>query len=213
MIKQRGVHCRFIRGVLLVLVVASLNACYKKPDSENATGELRSVPLPVLSGTISLRVGVVDNPRFPELSTPQLQQLLAHTADMVKRQFGISVTFQPPESITIQDFFAFLPPRVKRNRADEIIDINTLDDAGVGRIQDSLTGTLEQYGYDRQQVIDYARPYLAQPPVRWLRAWSRGCATGSRRRPRTAARCWTARHTTSGYGGTASATATCPTMW
>jgi hypothetical protein len=106
----------------------------------------------------------VDNPRFPELSTPQLQQLLAHAADMVKRQFGISVTFQPPESITVQDFFAFLPPRVKRNRADEIIDINTLDDAGVGRIQDSLTGTLEQYGYDRQQVIDYARPYLAQPP-------------------------------------------------
>ena len=162
MTTDNSVRHRIICCALIALVCTCLTACYKK--SETDAGKLRNVPLPVLSGTISLRVGVVDNPRFPELSAQQVQQLLAHTATMVDQQFGISVSFQPPETISIQDFFAYLPPVVMHNRKAEIIDINTLDDAGIGRMQDSLTGTLEQYGYDRQQVIDYALPYLAQPP-------------------------------------------------
>ncbi len=162
LIKYPGIRRRIVTCVLLTLVFASLNACYKETEAD--AGKLRKVPLPVLSGTISLRVGVVDNPRFPELPARQVQQLLAHTARMVDQQFGISISFQPPETINIQDFFAYLPPVVKLNRSAEIIDIKTLNDTGISRIQDSLTGTLEQYGYDRQQIIDYALPYLAQPP-------------------------------------------------
>jgi len=162
LIRYRGIHSRIVGCVLFALVCACLDACYKQ--AENDAGELRRVPLPVLSGTISLRVGVVYNPRFPELSVQQLKQLLVRTSDMVERQFGISVSFQPPERIGIQEFFDFLPPVVKRHRSAEIIDIASLDDAGIGRMQDSLTGTLEHFGYDPQQVLDYALPYLAEPP-------------------------------------------------
>lgn len=150
--------------VLLLLAAVCVNACHHdRPETDNEN--LQVVPLPVLSGEIELRVGVVSNPRFPGLSAQGIDDLLARTAEMVEQQFGIRLSFQRPEAITIQGFFAWLPPAMTRNRGTEIIDISTLDDAGIGRMQDSLTGTLEQYGYDRQQVLNYAVPYLEQPPV------------------------------------------------
>ena len=144
-----------VAGMLLGAVIM-LASCV--PDPEQAW---RQVPMPDLSKQpIRLNVANVVNDRFKQLSDDQLKRILAHTEKLVKRYFDIEVELTLSDTLPIGEVFATLNRKVVRERQQEIVDIDNLQPWMREDMQVSLFSTLEEYMAIKQDVIDYATPWL-----------------------------------------------------
>ena len=146
-----------LRQLMLLLILFVTLSCDKEPQWQAA-------PMPDLpDDTIHLRVANAVNSRFPQLTDEQLQQLLDKTVLMVKQHFNLSIAFEKPESISIQNLFDALPEHVKKERQQDIVKFAVVSDADVIKMRESVYGVLNKYQDDRQAVINYASPYLLSP--------------------------------------------------
>ena len=146
-----------LKQLMLLLLLFVTLSCDKSP-------QWQAVPLPDLpDDTIQLRVANAVNSRFPQLTDEQLQQLLDKTVLMVKQHFNLSIAFEKPESITIQNLFDALPEHVKKERQKDIVKFAAASNTDVSKMRESVYDVLNKYWDDRQAVIDYASPYLLSP--------------------------------------------------
>lgn len=153
-------HCKqagFVRKGLFVLLVMFLAACENEPV-------WTQVELPVLPrATLELRVANVVNPRFPQLTDEQLQQVLDKTAEMVRQHFGLSVAFTRPKTVSIDEFFDYLSDDIKQERYKDIVKFRQVNENDRSRMAEGIYHRLEDYWQDRELVTDYAKPYLLVP--------------------------------------------------
>ncbi len=119
------------------------------------------LPLPELPSEPLLRVAYVENPRFPGAQPAMLRAILDKTRQLVKQHFGIELVFaETIERVDIAGFFDNLKPVVRREGRQKILDPERVSTAQRRLLHDSLYQTMENYTRDRQQVLDFARPYL-----------------------------------------------------
>ncbi len=145
------------KGLVILLTSLVLLSCDKEP-------EWKKVTLPDLSNrTITLSVASVVNPRFPELTDTQLQEILHKTTAMTKQHFGLPVSFTKPTSVSIKTFFNYLKDNVKKERQTDIVKFASVSEAEKIKMREGVYKTLGLYWNDREVVADYARPYLLTP--------------------------------------------------
>ena len=145
------------KGLVILLASLFLLSCDKEP--EWATVKLPDLP----DGTITLSVANVVNPRFPELTDTQLQQILDKTIAMTKQHFGLSISFTKPTTVPIKTFFNYLKDNVKRERHKDIVKFAEVSEEEKIKMREGVYETLGPYWNDREVVADYARPYLLTP--------------------------------------------------
>lgn len=125
--------------------------------------KLTKVPIPKLPETVELSVAYVINPRFNGLSRKELDTLLKKTSDSVKKHFGLNVSFKTPVQLSIEQFFNYLPDSVKQSRASAIVDPVAISAEDTYNLKAGIFNTLKDYGYNTQQIIEFAKPYLIRP--------------------------------------------------
>jgi hypothetical protein len=145
------------KGLVILLASLFLLSCDKEP--EWATVKLPDLP----DETIALSVANVVNPRFPELTDTQLQQILDKTVVMTKQHFGLSISFTKPTTVPIKTFFNYLKDNVKRERHKDIVKFAKVSEEEKIKMREGVYETLGPYWNDREVVADYARPYLLTP--------------------------------------------------
>jgi hypothetical protein len=145
------------KGLVLLLMSSLLLSCDKEP--EWAVVKLPDLP----DDTITLSVASVVNPRFPELTDKQLQQVLDKTSLMMMQHFGLSVDFKKPVSVPIGNFFNHLQDNVIKERKKDIVKFSEVSEEERARMREGVYKRLTNYWNDREVVADYARPYLLTP--------------------------------------------------
>lgn len=159
--------------ILLSALLWSLAACSneaeeKLPRVQVASEQnLSTIAQPDISRQpVRLTVASVVNPRFKKLSDIQISKILLRSRQMVKQYFDIEIEFSEFETLSIKDVFKHLGSQVVTERRGEIVDINLIDDQAREVMQQALFKTLSNYSGNRQNVIDYAQPYLLRPEIR-----------------------------------------------
>lgn len=161
-------------GVLLLSILLwNLAACSKDDEPSSTSdkfsdnsGQWGIIPLPDISHQpVSLRVASVVNPRFKQLSETQIEQILSRSQQMVKQYFDIDVEFSGVKTFTIKEIFRHLEARVIEERSGDIVNIEFIDKQVREDMQQALFETLSNYSESKQEVIDYAQPYLLQPEI------------------------------------------------
>ena len=145
------------KGFVMLLAPLFLISCDKEP--EWATVKLPDLP----DDTITLSVANVVNPRFPELTDMQLQQILDKTVVMTKQHFGLSISFTKPTTVPIKTFFNYLKDNVKRERHKDIVKFAKVSEEEKIKMREGIYETLGPYWNDREVVADYVRPHLLAP--------------------------------------------------
>lgn len=161
------------RHSLLLLILLPLLACnepqpvVQKQLAEKDAQQWASIKLPDLSQQpVNLRVANVINPRFKQLSSHQLQQILIRCQQLVRQHFSVEVVFSDVETLLIADVFRQLKPQVIAARDDEIVDIKSIDKQGREVMQQALFATLSNYVADKKNVLAFAQPYVLHPEVK-----------------------------------------------
>jgi len=135
--------------------------------SSGEEGEWLSVALPDISEQpIRLRTANVINPRFRQLSNEQVAAILQRTVELVKQHFDIEVEFSQVTAISIDEMFGYLTDDVIAYRRGEIVDLSLITADVREKMQQSLFATLSLYSGIKQDVIDFATPYLLNPEVK-----------------------------------------------
>ncbi|MCK4834932.1 MAG: hypothetical protein KAT12_09135, partial [Gammaproteobacteria bacterium] len=115
---------------------------------------------------VRLTVASVVNPRFKQLSVPQIQKILLRSQQMVKQHFQIDVVFSDVATFSVEDVFSHLDPQVADRRRKEIVNINFIDDQVREDMQRAVFETLANYAGNRLNVIGYAQPFLLNPEIK-----------------------------------------------
>lgn len=148
-------------GISLLIM---LLAPWDSVSAQAASPAPASVPLPQLTdNAISPRVIYVENPRFPAVTTDELQRVLQAAASLVKAHFGISM--QRPAQIPVlaidplfTDLVAKKPPGF-----DDLIGDFRHHRVNWERVRQSLTKQIESQQAPLEKQIEFARPYLVVP--------------------------------------------------
>ncbi|VAW55348.1 hypothetical protein MNBD_GAMMA05-2423 [hydrothermal vent metagenome] len=151
------------------LVVIFVTACSNEQPQEKADVDnvWKNVTLPDLSSpSIKLSVANVVNPRFKQLTNSQIEKILNRTQQLVKQYFNVDVLFSKPETLSIESVFNGLDKMLIQNRRTEIIDINFIDKQDRENMQQALFKTLSLYRDNKNNVIEFAQPYLLQPEIK-----------------------------------------------
>ena len=156
--------------VLLSALLWSLAACSNEVDEKLSRAqvvpdsELATITLPDISHQpVRLSVASVVNPRFKQLSDVQIKKILLRGQQMVKQYFNVEIEFSDVQTLPIKDVFDRLDSQVIANRKDEIVNVDLIDKQAREAMQQALFKTLSNYSGNRQNVIDYAQPYLLRP--------------------------------------------------
>lgn len=147
---------QLLKKLILLLMVLTVSSCSQEP-------KIKRLALPDLSKEIRLRVASAINPRFPQLSDEQLQQILNKTSLLVKQHFDLNVSFEKPETVSIKTLFDTLPEKLIKEKQDKIVNLDEVSAADITNMQDGIYHLLTEYEGDRQAVVDYANPYLLTP--------------------------------------------------
>jgi hypothetical protein len=145
--------------LLMLVLVALFGTIYLVNHQPDTLASVKLVHNP--GQPVTLRVAYVSNPRFPDLSRAQQQQVLHITRDLVKRHFDIEVAFATPQQIGIEDFFALRNSSYDARLSRAIVDPMHLRDTDVQFMREGVYDTLSQYWGNRGAVANYARPYLS----------------------------------------------------
>jgi len=147
------------KRLVIFLACLILLSCDKEKEPEWVV-----VDLPDLTDkTITLSVANVVNPRFPELTDVQVQEILHKTSAMVKQYFALSVNFKKPSTMPVDSFFAYLKDNVKQARRTDIVKFSEVSEEQKRKMTEGVYRRLTTYWNDRELVADYARPYLIEP--------------------------------------------------
>jgi hypothetical protein len=141
----------------LLLLAALAGNAWAQPHA----GAGKPLPLPDLSGGVTLRVAYVENPRLPPLPAQRLDAILALTRGELKNQLGITARFTQPERLPIGPLFAALSPRLTLEAERERVDA-TLEPARLEPLARRLVKDLRAAG-DVAAQKRFAAPYLVQP--------------------------------------------------
>ncbi len=176
MMQKVKLYSGCFKFVLLSALLCNLFACSNDNDDRivsasvqlsDKTGDWQVIPLPDISQqVVYLKVANVVNSRFKSLTHRQIKKILSRTRQIVKQHFNIDVEFSQVKTISINDVFERLDSRLIAARSKEIVDINRIDKQAREAMQQALFETLSNYASDRQNVIDYAQPYLLHPKVK-----------------------------------------------
>ncbi len=122
------------------------------------------VPPPDLpDGPVELRVAHAVNPRLPRMSPEQLDVLLAEATAVAREHFGMEIRFAPVEQVRIVDVFARLDTAIARRLDADMYDFKH----GGGdrdRVKTAFIRGFEGNTASLGQMMEYARPYLVEPP-------------------------------------------------
>jgi len=162
--------------VLLSVVLWNMAACSNENDEEllrtgvelsDSASEWSTIELPDISRQpVKLTVANVVNSRFKQLPERQIKKILLRSQQMVKQYFNIDIEFSDVKTLSIEDVFSHLNHKVVAERSDEIVNINFIDKQAREDMQQALFETLSNYSGNKQNVIDYAQPYLLQPEIK-----------------------------------------------
>ncbi len=162
--KRNKLNLKYLRHLALLLMLSVNLSCSQEPEPKpEILPVTSSIALPDVSKKIQLRVANVINPRFPQLDDEQLQAILKKASIMSKEHFGLNISFEKPESVSIQKLFDTLPEKVKKEQQDKIVKIDAVSDADIIKMQQGIYDQLNEYWENRQVIIDYANPYLLTP--------------------------------------------------
>lgn len=166
----------YFKTLLLPVLLWNLVACSNDNDEKplltpvklsGSASEWAVIALPDVSHQpVRLKVASIINSRFKPLSEIQIKKILLRSQQMVKQYFNIEVEFSDVKTFSIKDIFSHLNPHVIAERSNEIANINFIDKQARENMQQALFETLSNYSENKQQVIDYAQPYLLQPEIK-----------------------------------------------
>ena len=162
-------YCKVLLSVLLWSLAACSNEPEEKPSRVQLVpgSELSTIALPDISHQpVRLSVASVVNPRFKQLSNIQINRILLRSQQMAKQYFDVEIMFSDVETLSIKDVFNHLDSQVIANRKGEIVNIDHIDKQAREAMQQALFKTLSNYSGNKQNVIDYAQPYLLQPAIK-----------------------------------------------
>lgn len=135
-------------------------------DTTKADNEWAIIALPnIAQQPVKLRVASVVNPRFKQLSSREIEEILERSQQLVRQHFNIDVVFSKVDELSIAEVFSRLKPELKQQRSNEIVDPGSIDEQAREKMQEALFKTLSNYQGNRQNVLDYAQPYLLQPEI------------------------------------------------
>ncbi len=143
----------------VIFMIPGLPAC--SMHALNESTETKTIPLPEIhQQPIRLRVAHVVNPRFKTVNDNQLARILDLTRMLAKQHLQLDIEFETVKTITIEEFFNYLPNNIVQKRQDAILDFNQIDQTVRQRMVEAIAKTMEVHTANPQAVIDYARPYL-----------------------------------------------------
>ena len=164
-----GYRYRFLFWFILLFHLCSCDNGHeaKQSDVQENSQDWQTIHLPDISQQpIKLRVARVLNPRFAQLSEDNIQQLLRRTQQLVKQHFAIDVEFSQITTLPIKEVFAAISPQVITERSAEIVSLDVIDNNAREAMQQAVFATLSYYSGNKQNVIEYAQPYLLQPEIK-----------------------------------------------
>lgn len=159
------------RLLFCFILLFDLCACSNDHEAEQSSAQgnnqdWQTVSLPDISHQpIKLRVARVLNPRFAQLSDDNIRQLLQRTQQLVKQHFDIDVEFSQITTLPVEDVFAAINPQLITARSAGIVSLDVIDDNAREAMQQAVFATLSNYSGNKQNVIDYAQPYLLHPEI------------------------------------------------
>lgn len=159
------------RVLFFLVLLFQLCACSNDHETDRHGTEInnqdwQTIGLPDISNhPISLRVARVLNPRFTQLSDDKVDQLLKRAQQLVKQHFNIDVEFLAIDTLAIEDVFSAINPQLITERSAEIVKLDLIDANAREAMQQALFATLSNYAGNRQNVIDFAQPYLLHPEI------------------------------------------------
>lgn len=162
-------HKKFYRvlitGWCIVIIMLGMSACSMYASQEST--ETKPIPLPeIQQQPIRLRVAHVVNPRFKTVNDNQLARILDLARMLAKQHLQLDIEFETVKTITIKEFFKYLPDNIERRRQDAILDFYQIDEPVRQRMIEAIAKTMDVHKANPQAVIDYARPYLlSRDPV------------------------------------------------
>ncbi len=162
----------FYRSILFICLLWLLSACNNAAEppqitpSADESAQWLEVSMPDISQQpVRLRVAHVVNARFKQLNDQQIKKILSRTQQLVKQNFAIEVRFLAVETRPIEEIFKHLNANVIKQRRDEIVNLDFIDHAVRKKMQQSIYQTLENYSDNKQNVINFAQPYLINPDL------------------------------------------------
>ena len=156
--------CLFLCSFLLFFITACNTG---EPDNKPAPGDWATVALPDLSRQpVELRVASVVNSRFKQLTDAQISKILSRSQQMVKQHFDIDIVFSDVDTLPIKEIFNALSDELIDARRDEVVDIDKIDKQLREEMQQSVFKTLKSYAGNKDNVVDFAQPYLLHPETK-----------------------------------------------
>ena len=153
----------------LLSLTIFLTACSnEQPQEKSVAGDTwKNVELPDLTRQpIKLSVANIVNPRFKQLTDSQIEKILIRSQEMVKQYFDIDILFAETETLSIASVFDSLYKTLIQNRSAEIVDIDFIDKRERENMQQALFKTLSLYRDNKNNVIEFAQPYLLNPEIK-----------------------------------------------
>jgi len=148
----------------LFFLISCLVACNNEQPQEpvpNSDNNWTKVELPDLSHQpVMLRVANIINPRFKQLSKQQVTNILIRSQQLVKQYFNIDILFDKVDTFDIKTVFDGLNKKLIQERKSEIVDISFIDKQARENMQQALFKTLSLYRDNKNNVIEFAQPYL-----------------------------------------------------
>ena len=115
-----------------------------------------------MSGTVTLRVAYVENPRFAPIAPQRLAEVLRLARTEMQQHFGVAIEFAPPVTLPIRKVFAALSPALAKEAERERMDA-TQDPAALRRLLPRLVKDLRDAG-DMPAQKRFAAGFLLQEP-------------------------------------------------
>ena len=85
---------------------------------------------------------------------------------MVKQHFDIDIVFSDVDTLPIKEIFNALSDELIDARRDEVVDIDKIDKQLREEMQQSVFKTLKSYAGNKDNVVDFAQPYLLHPETK-----------------------------------------------
>ena len=152
-----------------ILVFILVTACSKEQSQDNLVVDnvWENVVLPDVSRQpIKLSVANIVNPRFKQLTSSQVESILLRSQQLVKQYFDIDILFSDTDTLSIESVFNGLDKTLIQNRSTEIVDINFIGQRDRENMQQALFKTLSLYRDNKNNVIEFAQPYLLHPEIK-----------------------------------------------
>ena len=149
--------------IALCMVVLVCWLVLHVPASGAQGTRARHLPLPDVSGPVSLRVAYVENPRFAPLPPARLSAILAMARKDMLQQLGVAVDFAPPAMLPIDRVLGTMSPALAKEAERARMDA-TLDPRKLERLVPTLIKDLRDAG-DIAAQKRFAEGYLLHAPV------------------------------------------------